>query len=354
MSRLQVYYLTGTGNSLLAARWLAAAARAAGFGVAVRSIVPAPSSDGPDAQPGDLLALCLPTHAFTAPWAMIRFALGLPPSRGTPALVLVTRGTLLVGRVLIPGLEGTAAYLIAGILRVKGYDVRGVHAVDMPSNWTIVHPAMSVEPTERVVGQAEVEVTAFVQSVLAGRRRLDGQVRLALGLALAPVSLLYNILGRFRLAKLNFATRACNSCGRCARECPHGAIRMRGRPPRPFWTYDCQGCMRCRSYCPTEAIETSYSFGALASFLTGSSALAFLVGEAARHVPAARALNRGWLGRLATYAYGLGAMALVYRAFHAAIRVPAVNRFFALTTPTTRFRRYRAPGVSAADLRGDE
>jgi Pyruvate/2-oxoacid:ferredoxin oxidoreductase delta subunit len=353
MSRLTVYYLTGTGNSLLASRWIAAAARAAGLEARLESIAPARDPAGGAATPADVLALCFPTHAFTAPWAMIRFALGLPMGNGRSALVLVTRGSIEVGRVLIPGLEGTAGYLIAGILRAKGYDVLGVRGVDMPSNWTIVHSAMGDEPTSRIIGRAEREVAGFTHDVLAGQSRHEGQVRLALGLALAPVSLLYNLVGRFKLAKLFFASSACNSCGVCARECPHHAIRMHGHPPRPFWTYDCEGCMRCRSYCPNQAIETSYSFGALASFLTGSSALAFLLGQAARRAPAIGALGRGWQGKAASYTYGLVAMAIVYRVFHVAIRVPLVNRFFALTTPTTRFRRYQAPGVSVADLRGE-
>ncbi len=342
---LRVFYLTGTGNSLLAARWIAAAARAAGMQASVQSIAPARGKADAPLGPPDVLALCLPTHAFTAPWAMIRFALGLPAGRRVPALVLVTRGSLHFGRVRVPGVEGTAGYLVAAILRAKGYDVRGVRAVDMPSNWTIVHPAMGAEATERIVSRAEDEVAAFTQDVLVGRRQMAGQIGLAFGIALAPVSLLYILMGRFRLAKLNFATSACSSCGRCARECPHGAILMRGRPARPFWTYDCQGCMRCRSYCPAEAIETSYSFGALASFLTGSSALAALVGLLAGRAPAA-ALNRGWTGKLASYAYGFAALALVYRAFHAAIRVPAINRFFALTTPVCAI--VRSPHLSPA------
>jgi ferredoxin len=351
MSTLRVYYLTGTGNSLLAARWIAAAGRSAGLDVSLGPTSRARANA--DGEWPDVLALCLPTHAFTAPWAMIRFALGLPAGRGALAMVLVTRGSLEVAGLHVPGLEGTAGYLISAVLRAKGYDVRGVRGVDMPSNWTIVHSAMGDEPTSRMIDRAERQVTSFTHAVLAGQRRLEGQVQLALGIALAPVSLMYNLLGRFKLAKLFFATSACNSCGVCARECPHHAIRMHGRPPRPFWTYDCEGCMRCRSFCPTQAIETSYSFGALASFLTGSSALAFLVGRVARQIPAERAVKRDWQGKAASYAYGLVAMAIVYRVFHVAIRVPLVNRFFALTTPTTRFRRYRAPGVSIADLRGE-
>jgi Pyruvate/2-oxoacid:ferredoxin oxidoreductase delta subunit len=348
---MHVYYLTGTGNSLLAARWIATAARAAGLEATVTPIAAGGVAAGAAAP--DVLALSFPTHAFTAPWAMVRFALGLPSGRGARAVVLVTRGSIEVAGLRVPGLEGTAGYLAAAILRAKGYDVRGVRGVDLPSNWTIVHPAVGGAFSERLFSQAERQVASFTHSVLAGQRRLEGQVELSLGLALAPVSLLYNLLGRFKLAKLFFATAACNSCGLCARECPHGAIRTRGRPPRPFWTYDCEGCMRCRSYCPTQAIETSYSFGVLASFLTGSSALAFLLGRAARRVPMVGVLGHGWQGKAVSYAYSLVAMAIVYRVFHVAVRVPVVNRFFALTTPTTRFRRYRAPGVSAADLRGE-
>ena len=354
MGRLTGYYLTGTGNSYLAATWIAQAATEAGLSAHIAPI----GSARPDVEvgrtAGDLLALCFPTHAFTTPWAMIRFALGLPPGLGVRALVLATRGAIELGGRLIRGLEGTSAYLVAAILMAKGYDVRGVRGVDMPSNWTIVHSAASDESARHLVARAEQVVKVYTHAVFAGQRRLEGRIELALGLGLAPVSLLYNVIGRFKLAKLFFATERCNACGLCARDCPHHAIRMAGDPPRPFWTYDCEGCMRCRSFCPTQAIETSYSFAVLASYRTGSAALAKLLALAGRRVPAVATLNRGWQGRLVSYGYGLVAMALVYRAFHSLIRIRAVNRLFALTTPTPRFRRYRAPDVTLGRMTGGE
>jgi ferredoxin len=321
---------------------MAEAAEARGVPAAVHQIV----RGGPPAAaggPSHLLGLLAPTHGFTAPWQAIRFALGLPRGRGTHAFVAVTRGAVRFGKFRIPGLEGTAGYLLALLLFLKGYRVRGVLGLDMPSNWTALVPGPSDEAVNFLEQRARPLARGYLERLLSGRTAFGGFLFLALGLLLLPFSLLYLLIGRFFLAKLFFANGACNGCGLCVRKCPIGAVRLAGRKnPRPFWTFSCEGCSRCMAYCPRKAVEAGHSWGVLLYY--------------------APSIPLGWLGAwlLASWSPGLRdwgllplwfpAMALCYLLFWYLTRFRAVNAFFTWTTLTHFYRRYHEPGTSLADL----
>jgi Pyruvate/2-oxoacid:ferredoxin oxidoreductase delta subunit len=338
---LTLYYRTGTGNSYRVATWLAEAAEARGLAVHVVSIDGA--QPGAELQPGPehLLALTLPTHGFTAPWSMIRFVLGLPRRPGMHAVVLPSRAGSKMGKRLLPGMEGTAGYLLAAILVLKGYDVRGVRGIDMPSNWTAVHPGFGPEAVTAISERGRAQALAFIGLILAGERRMQGRICLALGLLLLPVSLGYFFVGRFLLAKLFFAGERCNGCGQCAEACPKHAIRMwRGRP---YWTYSCESCMRCMGYCPQKAVEVAQPYAVGVVYLAALPVVALLIDRLVHLVPPAAVLRTPWVLGLLGYPYKLLAFFVAYLVLTLLLRVPPVNRALTAITLTHYWRRYHAP-----------
>ena len=347
-----LYYMSGTGNSHRVADWMAEA-----IGETCARVVPLAAgrpAEEVEAGPEHLVGLVFPTHGFTAPWAVIRFALRLPRRRGTHAVVMPTRAGTHIGSWFTPGLEGTGAYVIALILLLKGYDLRGVQAVDMPSNWISLHPALLPSTVDGILARAQPRVAAFAQRVLAGERVLRGWVPLLLGLLLLPISLGYLLMGRFFLAKLFFATERCSGCGVCVRDCPHGALRMWGKSkPRPYWTFGCESCMRCMNFCPEEAIEAGHSWGVVLYFLVTFPTVDWLVHRLAGLLPWIERLYSTALGGwLLEYPYKLFSIFLAYLLFTLVVRVPLVNRLFTVTTLTHYYRRYREPGTRLRDLRG--
>ena len=113
-----IYYLSGTGNTYRVATWVGEELEDKKIKVCISAFEKA----NPTAEiiPGEktLLGLFMPTHGFTAPWMMIRFALKLPKGMGTHAFVSATRGGTKFGKIILPGFEGTAAYLLALILKI--------------------------------------------------------------------------------------------------------------------------------------------------------------------------------------------------------------------------------------------
>jgi len=348
---LQINFMSGTGNSYRVAQWFAGEARERGHSVSLEPMSREGSTQNIQRGPGHLMALVMPTHGFTAPWAAIWFTLKLPWGRGTHAVVVATRGGTKFWSLHIPGLDGTTTPLIALLLFLKGYRVRGNEGIDMPSNWMAVHSALNASKVESIIRRAQVKSRAFINRVLEGKRSYGSFIYILLGIPLAPVSLGYVIVGRFWLGKMFFATGQCDGCGVCAFDCPHRAIRMWGRAGylRPYWTYRCESCMRCMAYCPEKAIEVSHSLGALMITLMVIFPPAWALGWALKTLYAGSALSN-LLGVGLEYLYKIYLILLLYAVFAVLIRVPAINSLFKYTTFTPLFRRYHEPGTKVSEM----
>ena len=342
--------MSGTGNTFRASRVFAGQAQQSGATV---SMTPMGKSVNPGSMTGGktrLLLLAAPTHGFTAPWLAIWFALRLPRGRGAHAATLITRAGTKFAKVYLPGLDGTAAYLLALILFMKGYRVRGAMGIDMPSNWLAVHPGFTRAKAEAIIARSRPSLVRFADRLLSGRRFFGSWISFPFGLLLIPVSLGYLIYGRALFGKLFFAGDKCNGCGLCAKQCQHNAIRMHGKPPRPYWTFRCESCMRCMAYCPKEAIEVSHSFAVMAGVFM-SIYPPVLAGLLFGAVPEWRATPLGSLGYQASlYAFWLGLLMLLYVVFWLATRNAIVNRIFGYTTFTRWFRRYNEPETRVVEM----
>ena len=344
------YFYTGTGNSYRVVTWMAGTIRDAGANVTVRPIESAFPSKEIGTGKTVLLGLTMPTHGFTAPWAMLRFALRLPRRSDTHAVVIATRAGSRIGSAYVPGFEGTATLLVALILALKGYRVRGMMGIDMPSNWTAVHPSYSPDTVAGIVARAKKKTARFMGTILSERQCFTHWVVILFGLLVLPISLAYLLVGRFFLGKLFFASNRCNGCGLCAERCPNGAIEMWGSESRrPYWTFRCESCMRCMAYCPTQAVEASHLLGVGVYLLAGAiPTAAFLVWLAVR-VPVLAFLSwtPGWVVESVNATIAIG---LVYPIFHLLLRIGWVNRFFTHATLTHYYRRYHEPETTLKDL----
>ncbi len=347
------YFYSGTGNSYRVTSWIASAARDAGAAVTVRPIGAAHPAEEVGRGEMALLGLVMPTHGFTAPWPMLRFALRLPRRPRTHAVVVATRAGLKVGPIFTPGIEGSCTYLIALILAVKGYRVRGATGIDMPSNWLALHPGLSPRAVDGIVARAREKATRFTSTILSGGWRFTGWPSLLVGLWLFHISLAYLLIGRLFLARLLFASDRCTGCGLCAEHCPNHAIEMRGSGGRgrPYWTFRCESCMRCIGYCPARAVEANYLLGVGAYLLAAAVPTTALLAGLTARVPALAFLNRAPRWVLESL-LALAVLGLAYPLVHLALGVPWVSRFFTCATPTHYYRRYHEPETTLDDLKG--
>ncbi len=333
MQRQDLLVMSGTGNSLRLARWMAQEGECREIPSEIHLYPPE------HLERESILGVLGPTHGFTAPWALIRTVTRLPKGEGRAAYVLCSRAGIHLGVWHPPGIAGSAFLILALLLWLRGYRVRGGMSVNMPSNWMSLHPALSPKSFQAVHEHAHPRVIAFAKQILGGRRYWWSRNLLyegSLGLLLSPISLGYLLMGRFFLARLFFYNSRCNACGLCARSCPVGALKMRalGTQKRPFWTLSCESCMRCMAYCPPKAIEVGHSWGLLLNLLW--------------------LLPLGWLWSdslsLGSLLWFFLCLVLFYPLFHRALMIPWINTLFSYTTLTRWYRRAHDPEVRLRDL----
>ena len=347
--RSLIYYMSGTGNSYRTANWISDGAEI--YGASSQVIPIEKHTQVSELGSGDLLGIVMPTHGFTAPWHVIRFVLGLPHTKGVNSLIVATRAGTRIGSIPFPGLEGTACYLIAILLLLKGYSIRGIMGLDMPSNWMSLHWGLSKANSEFIIGRAKQKINIFIKKVMIGKTAIGGIISLIIGLLILPISFGYLFVGRFYLAKLFFASYRCNGCGQCAKNCPVGAIRMLGKKQlRPYWTFNCESCMRCMGYCPKKAVEASQSFAVILYYVTVLPVSVYLLNKVSQAVPFGEAINTGAIQFLANYAYILVSIYLTYFVFSQLIKIRIINKIFTFTTLTHIYRRYHEPSTKLSDM----
>jgi Pyruvate/2-oxoacid:ferredoxin oxidoreductase delta subunit len=267
---LIIYYFSGTGNSRNVALWISeeAARRKIDYTLINIGSINRRVIDPP--LPGSLVIFISPVHGFNYPPVMLNFISRFP--KGKNKVVLMnTRAGMLIGKWIIPGLTGIAFYLASLILFLKGYSIRGMVPVDMPSNWMSIHPGLNDRTVKYLHTKNKERVLRHAEKILSGKRYYRALREIIQDILISPVSILYYFIGRFGFAKTFYASSDCNSCDLCINDCPVKAIIKVN--DRPFWTFTCESCMHCMSNCPRKAIQTAHGFiiglVILNSFLTG-------------------------------------------------------------------------------------
>jgi len=358
--RVTCYFLSGTGNSYRAARWLVEPLAEQGIPAETVSIDRARPRADPPSGPRRLIGIYHPAHGLMPPWSMIKFLVKLPRGRGAHAVVVATRGGIRAGRVVIPGATGLALLFPLLVLALKGYRVRAGLGIDMPVNVINLHWGLNQRNAEFIVDWGRRRHRHLVDAILAGDsyfHPLNILWEAAWGLGLLalfpPFPLLYLTVGRVFMAKVMFADTRCRGCGRCARDCPNQAIVMVGPKPRtPFWTHHCEVCMRCVGYCRHHAASASHLWAAAVAYATSWLGAALIQGVVTRLLGTKLDLPAA-IWEVAAYALVFAALPLLYYVFFGLQRLRPLRVLFSYATLTRYWpRRYHEPETSARDLTG--
>jgi len=347
-SYLRLYYLSGTGNALSTVRWMAETAAQQGMQTELLPIDRQKTAGKPESPVKILIGFCYPTHGFGTPWLMLKFFLRFPKIKNADVFLSSTRAGSKLSKIFLPGINGMAMWLPFLLLLLKGYRIKGLLPVDLPSNWILLHPGYRKKVIASMFRRCEGIVKRFAGKLISGERYYHYWVfiLLPLDVALIPITLMYQVFGRFFLSKLFIATDKCNGCGLCYEKCPAHAIRMYGK--KPYWTLHCESCMRCINLCPEKAIQVSHLLLGIIIIITMSLPIYEIIFRlfGAMSAPAnefAETIVK-WGLTLIIFAalYGLVFLLLKFRIF---------SLLFEYTSLTRYWRKYTAPGIKAADFK---
>jgi len=344
---LVLIYYSGTGNSKRVSEWISQNAEGRG----IKTYVTSYTQFDPEAVSGyggsTLVGFFSATHGFNMPHSMLAFLFRFNALKGSDVFIGNTRAGMKLWKLFLPGLSGIAMYFPALIMLFKGYTIKAMYPVDLPSNWISIHPGIRSKVVELMVVRCKRLSNWFADEVLEGKKVfLKSFILLPLDLLVAPISIGYYILGRFIIAKTFVANYNCNNCGLCVTQCPtHSIIIHRNRP---FWKFTCESCMHCMNYCPKRAIETAHSFVFL--LLAGIIIFVnpFLAQVASSLV--SQGLNNSRIAYETLYfifqwTIMLGLFWAGYKMLHYLMRFPTINRIVTYTSFTkwAFWRRYHIP-----------
>ncbi|MCX6648538.1 MAG: EFR1 family ferrodoxin [Candidatus Bathyarchaeota archaeon] len=236
MEHADIYYFSGTGNTLLACREIAATLRERGVEAKLH---PIERSDPAAVDPGHTLGIGFPTAAAVTYPIVLDFLHRLPPGGGAGAFAITTLGGGSLGI-----LDHTR-----GILAEKGYTPLGAKEIHMPFNTLIRR--YDPEKTRRQVEKGLESTRRLAVDLAEGDARW-GRIPIIPDLAARALAnrRAWNFFGR--LTPVHRDEKKCTGCRLCERICPARAMRADVRPEN---LEGCQLCLRCVSYCPAEALH---------------------------------------------------------------------------------------------------
>ena len=239
---VDIYFFSGTGNTLLAVNAFAETLVKKGFNVRLLSLE---KSNPNQIDTSRLIGLAFPVAMATYPFVW-DFIEGMPKGNQTKVFMLATMAGFSMG--LVGHLKN--------VLKKKGYVPIGRLQVMMPLN---IFYVFSQETSSWIIKRGLKSVRRFADKIAEGKASW-----LATPILSEIAFYLYRFVIMFwkykwhqQLFILKVDSEKCNNCKLCSALCPVNNIE---NSTHPIFGLKCQYCMRCVSYCPKQAIRSCFLY----------------------------------------------------------------------------------------------
>lgn len=223
-----IYWFSGTGNSLYAAKQLSGALGDMSL-IQITDEAPTEAVGGE----GVMVGFVFPSYYLHMPRAVRTFVEKLEIMPGTYIFSIVTMGS--VGHGSITALN-TA-------LKKKGLRLSYGKGIKMPDNYVLLYNPSDPGKCEKRLDKNDETLRCYAAEIAARKKSVT-----KLPLVLNTMYKNIESLDVKFIAKDN-----CTSCGLCEKICPVRNIKM--TDGKPEWLHRCEHCVACISWCPARAIE---------------------------------------------------------------------------------------------------
>jgi ferredoxin len=232
----QIFYFSGTGNSLALAKKLAEK-------LENTEVISIPSALKNNIKPNaEAIGIVYPVYATGMPIIIEKFLETLKDSRDA-YLFAVSNYALLAGNSLL---------LLNKLLRKNEIELSSGFIIKMPHNFIPLFNATPLEKQKQRFAAAEKKIDKIAEIIKA--RKTNKLERHFFPPTLLS-QLIYNQCKKALVCNANNfrVDEKCNSCGLCAKVCQFGNIKIENG--KPVWGDYCEQCMACLQWCPKEAIQ---------------------------------------------------------------------------------------------------
>jgi formate hydrogenlyase subunit 6/NADH:ubiquinone oxidoreductase subunit I/flavodoxin len=229
-----IYYFTGTGNSLDVARKL-------GEKIENSKVVSIVQTATQDRVASDIIGIVCPIHMFNIPLIVVNF---IKKIKSVQYLFIVFAGG---------GELGSVMKRAQKLCESQNLTLASAFSVTMPSNYT-PHGSTPEEKQQECFRNAENKIDEIVKAVVAKKSCIEQGGTSFFKTYIHP-GLLYKLGYRLihSMDKSFFADEYCNGCSICLKVCPAHNITLADKKPQ--WHNHCLQCYACLQWCPKEAIQ---------------------------------------------------------------------------------------------------
>lgn len=234
----QIYYFTGTGNSLFAAKYLAEHFDSVQL-IPIASLIKQEEIK----ISGNKIGFSFPVYIGGMPLIVKEFIKKIN-IEGKPYIFAIATNAGTVASTLI---------MADNLLKQKGQRLSAGFSLHMTSNYVPNYDAEKDEIIEEKLANARQKIKRIAEIIKAEKKTKIETSTPITNFVFSKIA--YNLM----LSKIPNMDKGfwfdekCDSCGLCEQICPVDNIKL--EDGKPIWMHNCEQCMACIQWCPQEAIQ---------------------------------------------------------------------------------------------------